>query len=171
MDTRNKRDQFTQPAGARRVTPTTIGGIAIVVLSVALVYMIASGTAESANPAGAAGPPGQDISLDAAQFEDGVARFYTHTTADGRPVRFFVMKSADGVIRAAFDACDTCYREKKGYKQQGTDMICNNCNRSFRSVDINVLQGGCNPAPLDRSVSNGRVLLTATALSAGVGYF
>lgn len=168
MDSNNKRDQFTQPARARRITPTTIGGIAIVILSVVLVYMIASGTAESANPAG---PAGQDLSLDAAQFEDGVARFYTHTTAEGRPVRFFVMKSADGVIRAAFDACDTCYREKKGYKQQGTDMICNNCNRSFRSVDINVLQGGCNPAPLDRSVSNGRVVLTTTALSAGAGYF
>jgi hypothetical protein len=46
------------------------------------------------------------------------------------------MKSADGVIRAAYDACDVCYRERKGYHQEGDDMVCNNCGRHFPSTSI-----------------------------------
>ena len=38
-------------------------------------------------------------------------------------------------------------------------MVCNNCGRQFRSVDVNVLQGGCNPAPIERAVSGDRVVM------------
>lgn len=112
-----------------------------------------------------------DVRLDVAQFDDGQARFYRYATADGRELKFFVLKSADGVIRAAFDTCDVCYRERKGYRQVGDMLVCNNCGKSFRSVDVNVLQGGCNPVPLDRIVQNGQVVLTAAALQAGAFYF
>lgn len=81
------------------------------------------------------------------------------------------MKSSDGVVRAALDACDTCYRERKGYHQQGDVMVCNNCRRTFRSVDINVLQGGCNPAPLERTVVGDHLVLTAASLELGAVYF
>jgi uncharacterized membrane protein len=109
-----------------------------------LVYAIASG-----RQAGPADVPvmeiagaGTDVSLPVATFADGRARFYRYATSAGREVRFFVMKSSDGVLRAAFDACDTCYRDKLGYHQEGDVMVCNKCGRTFRSVDINVLQGG-----------------------------
>ena len=75
------------------------------------------------------------------------------------------------MVRAAFDACDTCYRAKLGYRQQGDVMLCNKCQRSFRSVDINVLQGGCNPAPLERAVVGDQVVITAAALALGTDYF
>lgn len=112
-----------------------------------------------------------DVRLDVAQFDDGRARFYRHTNAAGLEVRFFVLKSADGVLRAAFDTCDVCYRARKGYRQAGDTMVCNNCDKVFRSVDINVLQGGCNPVPLERVVQGGQVVLTADALDAGAFYF
>lgn len=116
-------------------------------------------------------PAGRDVTLAASTFDDGRARFYRYATSIGRDVVFFVMKSSDGVVRAAFDACDVCYRERKGYRQSGDVMICNNCGKAFRSVDINVLQGGCNPAPIERSVQAGQILLKAADLDLGAAYF
>lgn len=114
---------------------------------------------------------GQDVALPVSTFADGKARFYQYVSTTGREVRFFMMKSSDGVVRAAFDSCDVCFRERKGYRQAGDTMICNNCGQAFPSNRINVLQGGCNPAPIDRTVEGDRVLIRAAALEQGAYYF
>ena len=92
-------------------------------------------------------------------------------SAAGKEIRFFLMKSSDGVVRAAFDTCDVCFRERRGYRQSGDNMICNNCGKAFASRDINVLQGGCNPAPIERTRQGDRVVLRAAALEQGAFYF
>lgn len=114
---------------------------------------------------------GQEVRLAAASFEDGHARFYRYLTAAGREIRFFVIRSSDGVVRAAFDACDVCYRERKGYHQSGDNMICNNCGRAFRSVNVNVITGGCNPGPLERILVADQIDITPAALERGASYF
>ena len=116
-------------------------------------------------------PSGQDVRLPASLFDDGHAHFYRYTTSTGREIRFFVLRSSDGVIRAAFDACDVCYRERKGYHQQGDDMVCNNCGRHFRSVDVNVLTGGCNPTPLQRTADGSQIVMRTADLDLGAAYF
>ena len=168
-----RREQF-EPAAPRRrgISPTALMLALSILFGGVLVYLIASGSRASSQVATTelAGT-GSDVSLLAATFADGAARFYRYTTVAGREVKFFVMKSSDGVLRAAFDACDTCYRERKGYRQQGDVMVCNNCGRTFRSVDINVLQGGCNPAPLERTVAGDQLVLKAASLELGTTYF
>lgn len=168
-----RREQFAHAAPRRRaVSPTTMMLALSALLGVVLVYVIVSGSRASSQVAitEIAGA-GSDVTLPVATFADGAARFYRYTTTAGREVRFFVMKSSDGVVRAAFDACDTCYRERKGYHQEGDVMVCNNCRRMFRSVDINVLQGGCNPAPLERTVVGDQLVLTAASIELGAMYF
>lgn len=169
----DRRAQFDTPPPRRGLSPTALVLAVCVLLGFVLVYLIASG-----RPAGGSEVAttqitgtGADVALPVATFADGQARFYRYAMATGREVRFFVMKSADGVLRAAFDACDTCYRDKLGYHQQGDDMVCNKCGRTFRSVDINVLQGGCNPAPLERTVVGDQIVLKAASIEAGVSYF
>lgn len=171
-----RRDQFVNAPTAERP------GIswATVILAAGLVFLgvtlyVSLGRSPAA-PAFARGnvetlPAGQDVAFPVSLFDDGQARFYRYTTSIGREIQLFVMKSSDGIIRAAFDACDVCYRERRGYRQSGDVMICNNCGRSFRSVDINVLQGGCNPAPIDRSLAGGQVVLKATDLDRGAAYY
>lgn len=56
------------------------------------------------------------------KVNDGKAHYYTYKNG-GTSVKFFVVKSDDGVIRAAFDACDVCFPAKKGYTQDGDVMI------------------------------------------------
>ena len=89
------------------------------------------------------------IEFSTADFQDSMAKYYQYNSS-GKEVYFFVLKSSDGIIRAAFDACDVCYEARLGYRQEGDLMVCNNCGRQFPSVRINVEEGGCNPAPLER---------------------
>jgi uncharacterized membrane protein len=103
-------------------------------------------------------------------FEDGQAQYFEFKDGD-RTIRYFVIKSADGVIRAAFDACDVCWPAGKGYYQDGDDMVCRNCGRRFASNLVNEVQGGCNPAPLKRSVDNGMLVIRPDDIRSGAGYF
>ena len=81
------------------------------------------------------------------------------------------MKSADGVVRAAMDACTVCYRQRLGYHQAGDQMVCNKCGQSFASNRINEVTGGCNPIPLTREVAGGQVIVRAAALDTGAVHY
>lgn len=103
-------------------------------------------------------------------FDDGKAHFFTHK-AGGTEIRYFVLKSSDGVLRAAFDACDVCWQAGKGYAQAADAMVCRNCGQRFASVRVNEVKGGCNPAPLTRKVENGNLIIEAGDILQGKGYF
>jgi len=104
-------------------------------------------------------------------FQDGKARHFQYASSPTQRIRFFVVRSVDGVIRAAFDACDVCFRSKKGYVQQGNDMICINCGLKFRTDKVNEVSGGCNPHPLKRTVQDGNVIISQQDVLAGLKYF
>ncbi|WP_319583051.1 DUF2318 domain-containing protein [uncultured Pseudodesulfovibrio sp.] len=110
------------------------------------------------------------VTIPVSEVSDGTAHFYTYDV-NGKDVKFLVMKSRDGVIRAAFDACDVCYGEKKGYSQDGDFLVCNNCGQRFHSERINEVKGGCNPSPLNREYDAQNVTIKVADLNAGVGYF
>jgi hypothetical protein len=110
------------------------------------------------------------VRLPLSTFDDYKAHHYTYMNA-GHPIEFFVLKSKDGVVRAAFNACDVCFASKKGYTQDGDEMICNNCGRRFPADQINVVHGGCNPSPLERSVEDDYLVIPETELIAGGDYF
>lgn len=110
------------------------------------------------------------VKIPLVQVNDGVAHFF-HYTLRGKDIRFFILKSSDGVIRTAFDTCDVCYKAKRGYRQEGDFMICNNCGNRFPSGNINVLRGGCNPVPLERTVSGGNLIIKIQDILKGEFYF
>lgn len=172
----DRRQQFVTHKKSHRPASGTwlviIAGVAFFAVTVYLI-LANSGGVSAGSPLVQAEtlPTGQDVRLPLAQFADGQARFYRYTSSTGREIRLFVMKSSDGVVRAAFDACDVCYRERKGYHQAGNMMICNNCGKAFRSVDINVITGGCNPSPLKRTLDGDSLVLKATDLEQGAAYF
>ena len=103
-------------------------------------------------------------------FDDYAAHYYTYLH-DNRPIEFFVLKSEDEVVRAAFNACDVCYRSLKGYSQDGQVMVCNNCGSQFPSNQINIVRGGCNPSPLERSVEDEYLVINADDIILGADYF
>lgn len=110
------------------------------------------------------------VSIPISKVNDGKAHYYSYK-AGGKEIHFFLLKSKDGVIRAAFDACDVCFPEKKGYRQEGDYMICNNCGQRFHSTKINVVKGGCNPSPLRRFNDSKYVKMTVEDITKGAFYF
>ncbi len=129
-------------------------------------------TRPAAAPAASGPKQSEDeVSYAVKLFEDGLARHFEHRLRDDLSVRYFIIKSSDGVIRAAFDACDVCWPSGRGYIQSGDDMVCRNCGRRFASVLVNEVQGGCNPAPLKRVVRGDRVVLKTSDILAGGRYF
>ncbi|MGB9699551.1 MAG: Fe-S-containing protein [Thermodesulfobacteriota bacterium] len=116
-----------------------------------------------------------EITFPVRLFADGKARHFEYKvpakTGKNLTIRYFILKSSDGVIRAAFDACDVCWPEGKGYYQKGDFMICRNCGRRFASIKVNEIQGGCNPAPLKREIKGDKVVIKIEDLLIGAQYF
>ena len=106
-----------------------------------------------------------------ASLDDGQARFFDHKVSDNTSVRFFALKSADGKYRAAMDACDTCFHAKRGYKQVGDAMICNNCGMRFQSNLINEVKGGCNPVGLACTIEGNQLVIQKSDLDSRSHYF
>jgi uncharacterized membrane protein len=84
------------------------------------------------------------VSYPVKNFEDGKARFYEYKADRNLTIKYFVLKSSDGVIRAAFDACDVCWPEGKGYFRRAISW--SPVRKKFASVRVNEVKEGCNPA-------------------------
>jgi uncharacterized membrane protein len=101
---------------------------------------------------------------------DGKAHYFNAKADDGTLVDFFLVQSTDGVIRAAIDACDVCYRSGKGYVQEENVMVCTNCGRRFATDRINEVKGGCNPAPLNRVLDGENLVISMKDINANAWY-
>jgi uncharacterized membrane protein len=115
-------------------------------------------------------PEGDEIKIAMKKVSDGRPHYYRIALSE-KEIKFFVLMSDDGIVRVAFDACDVCYPEKRGYRQDGDFMICNNCGQSFHETKINIIKGGCNPAPVDRIFDNQFVYVSIDSLQQGTSYF
>ncbi len=152
-------------------------GLLLVVLAAAGVYSyfyhIPGGEALAAAPAQEAkmGAAASAVTYPVTTFADGKAHQFKYKTSDGQTIRYFVLKSSDGVVRAAFDACDVCWPQNKGYYQDGDFMVCKNCGRRFQSTKVNVITGGCNPSALERTIQDGKVVIQVKHIEDGKRFF
>ena len=165
-DRQNKREQFTEKKSQSKAI------VLVAALALILGLGVAGWTLLGSSPSGyqKVDPRGGMVSIPVEKISDGQAHFFVYD-GGAAPISFFVLKSHDGVIRAAFDSCDVCYKDKRGYRQEGDFMVCNNCDQKFQSDRINDVSGGCNPAPLERLVRDGQLLIAEADLKAGAWYF
>jgi uncharacterized membrane protein len=157
------------------MTETTVG-LGILsrrVMSVAAGILVLAGILFflSATKGAAAADPAAEVVYPVKDFQNGDARFYSYPAGNGVTIKYFILKSSDGVIRAAFDACDVCFEARRGYEQKGDFMVCKNCGRRFASVRVNEVTGGCNPGPLTREIKGDKVVLKVKDILEGKQYF
>ena len=173
-----KRAEFsTQARSRKRVTPLLVALVALTGLGVGAYLLIrgAGDNPQSVNvvstaPGGSTQGAGE-IKVPLADLAGGKAKFFDYTLSNNKPIRFFALKSSDGTYRAAMDACDVCYHAKKGYHQEGDNMVCNNCGLTFPSDKINEIHGGCNPVGLPRTVEGDHLVIKAAELESRGNYF
>jgi uncharacterized membrane protein len=115
-------------------------------------------------------PKNGNVMIPVKTVSDGKAYYFKVKADDGLIVAFFLVQSADGIIRAAVDACDVCYRSGKGYIQEGDFMVCTNCGMRFASDRINEVKGGCNPAPLKRGIRGDHLVISMQEINANAWY-
>ena len=175
-NTREAKKALVMNTGKKNPTPIVIAAAVVITVAAGLGLFLFPGNGASPVPVSSAppAPAANDgrFTYAASLFDDGQARHFEFADAGSNTtIKYFILKSADGVIRTAFDACDVCWPEGKGYVQDGTAMVCRNCGRRFESVMVNEVQGGCNPAPLKRTLQGDQVVIRTDDLKKGQAYF
>jgi len=111
------------------------------------------------------------VTIPVAKLSDGKARFYKFEDG-GKEIAFLAVKASDGSYKTAFDACDSCFKAKKGYEQQGDKLNCKNCNQKFAIGRLGPnATGGCNPGYLPHQFSNGTITIKLSDIKDGARYF
>ena len=150
--------------------PLILAAVGVVIVAAGVVVVLSQSGEQAIATQGAVAADAERVTFPVSMFADGKARHFEHR--NGRhTIRFFVLKSSDGVIRAAFDACDVCWPAGKGYYQDGDYMVCRNCGRRFASVLVNEVKGGCNPAPLKRAINEDQLVIRVKDILEGRQYF
>jgi len=88
-------------------------------------------------------------------------------------INYFAVRASDGSVKIAFDACDVC-GGSKGYRQEGGDMVCNNCGRHFDIDSLgekNIYGGGCWPSHLPAEIKGDNVLIKISDIEKGRNLF
>jgi len=108
----------------------------------------------------------EKIIIDAEIIEDGLAHFYNTELSNGKKVYFFALKDANGVYRAAANACQVCHKSKLGFVQEGNYMKCKTCGNIYPMEKIATEKGGCNPGPINPNlkVENGTITINQSEL-------
>lgn len=88
----------------------------------------------------------QSVVIPLASLKPGELMFYTYEDK-GRKISFFVF-SHDGAVHSFFDACDSCYPEKKGYRAEQGAIVCRACGERYRIENIKDGFGSCFPVRL-----------------------
>ena len=176
-NTREAKKAIVMNTSKKNPAPIVIAAVVVIAAAAGLGLFLFPGddnatrTVSGSPPATPTVSDGQ-LTYAVSLFEDGKARHFHYADTDSETtINYFIIKSTDGVIRAAFDACDVCWRAGKGYYQEGSAMVCRNCGRRFESVLVNEVQGGCNPAPLTRTIRGDQVVIRVEDLKKGHAYF
>ena len=96
------------------------------------------------------------------QVEDGHLHRFTYETPGGAGVRFIVIKkpnsSAYGI---GLDACDIC--GETGYYERDGQVVCKLCD-VVMNINTIGFKGGCNPIPIEYSISDGYIVVPCDGL-------
>lgn len=147
-----------------------LGAVVVIGLLVFAMYMNSGdNTEENGNPN--VGDQANVIEIPLSQISESAnTNIYD---SNGVRVQYFVVKGSDGQVHTAFDACDVCFHEKKGYYQEGQYMVCRNCGNSYTTNQIGTANqgGGCWPGYLKHTIEGGNIIIEKSDLDMGRRYF
>ena len=103
-------------------------------------------------------PSGDSVQIPLSDITSTV-QFYEYES-NGVKINYFAVLGSDGEVRTAFDACDVC-GGSKGYRQEGTDIVCNNCGKVFKIDGLGTKNKGhgCWPSFLQHKVVGDNIVI------------
>ncbi len=141
---------------------------ALFFLAIGIGFYLTSNESSVAGPEPVQPPPPQTqstVKISLYQLGNN-SQFYTYDSS-GVSIRYFAVVGSDGSVHVALDACDVCYAQKRGYRQVGEVMKCNNCGKEFavNSIGTENLTGGCWPSHLPVSLEGNDVVVQISNLT------
>lgn len=111
------------------------------------------------------------IVLPISGVDDGKVHFYTYKHS-GKRINFFVRTDGSGALSASFDTCFTCYKFRKGYRDEGTDLVCNECSMRFPLAHEKWdTSRGCSPIHIKSIIEGNTLVIQASDLEKGAKLF
>jgi uncharacterized membrane protein len=105
------------------------------------------------------------------EVHDGKVHFFTYKKS-GKRINFFIRTDGKDNLSSCFDACFTCFKHKKGYREEGTDLVCNECSLKFRLADERWdNSGGCSPIALKSRIEKNELVIMTADLEKGQKLF
>lgn len=99
---------------------------------------------------------------------DGHLHRFAYDASDGTQVRFIVILKNGGAYGVGLDACESC--GPSGYYESDGKVICKRCDVAINPATIG-FKGGCNPIPIDFTVSGGTLTVARDALESSAKVF
>jgi len=101
------------------------------------------------------------------QLYDGDLHRYV-ATENGVDIRFWLYQKPDGKIATLFDACEIC--GPVGFFKNSSGVVCKNCAAPINPQSVG-MPGGCNPIPLQATMTANSVVISESDVAAGGKYF
>jgi uncharacterized membrane protein len=176
---RRKKIALAHEKGRRRNSRILMGiaVVAVIVVVGAGVYMSLSAPKPKAPAQAGYASDHNETMVSVPLSSVGQTAKYYKWDAAGTTVRFFAVKGSDGQVRTAFDNAYCCYRKDLGERQEGSNMVCNMCNKPYPIDGLNhdnlnaTMVASCCPADLPHIVIVEKVLVRKSDLAAGAYLF
>lgn len=141
MGKSKKANKNTQTAQKQMKTLITVGVIFTVLI---IGFVLIKANIEDESVMGAASG---DLTILKSEVSE-TAKFYPYK-ANKAEIEVLAIKASDGTVRTAFNTCQVCYTSGRGYyKQDGNELVCQNCGNRFQPDQVEVIIEGCNPVPI-----------------------
>lgn len=149
---------------------------AIVIISLFIALVLAADFAIE-NRFGQAGftrvspDPQGEVRIDVADLPKVEVRFYRFLNAGNQEVKFFVGRDAKGTIHVAFDASESDFKLKRGFRHQDGWITNNKCDNTSLLSEVNENKGGCRPVALNHTLLKNTVVIQERDILQGWRYF
>src|SRR6266851_5656402 len=107
------------------------------------------------------------VSIPLPQISGGDLHAFT-ASENGVNIRFWLYQKPDGKVATVFDACQIC--GPVGFRKGPNGVVCRNCAAPINAQSVGNT-GGCNPIPLQATVTSDAVVISEADVAAGSRYF
>lgn len=111
------------------------------------------------------------VVIDVSGLEPGNVRFFRFLNTGNQEVKFLVGRDRSGTVHVAYDASETDYKRKRGFRHEGDWLVNNKCETALRLSEVNEGLGGCRPIPLEHRLAGDQLILEESDVLAGWRYF
>lgn len=107
-----------------------------------------------------------DVSLE--NVRDGHLHRFVYRASTGEQVRYIVILKGGSAYGVGLDACEIC--GATGYYERDSQVICKLCDVQMNKATIGT-RGGCNPIPIEYSISDGKLKVPQSELEKNAKIF